>query len=87
MGFYGVFQGVVFSAVASKNRLTCHTSVIPAFLPIITTITINITVHSKLAYYKTQKLKLLKVEHLAGLSMFSPSVKFYIYVFIRIMNY
>lgn len=62
MGFYFVFQGVVFTAVSSSSRLTCQTSFLPAVLSGLASIATAASIHLKLTYYSIQKLKFIRAE-------------------------
>jgi uncharacterized membrane protein YkgB len=55
IGFYSVFQGVVFTAVALSNNLGCRQSWAPTSLSLIASIVTIVTVHFKLLEY--EKLK------------------------------
>ncbi|KAG0578401.1 hypothetical protein KC19_4G019900 [Ceratodon purpureus] len=65
LGFYTVFQGVVFNTVATSPKLTCQTSLLPAILCILAFVGVLCSVLYKLDDYKTDKQKLIKSEHLA----------------------
>ena len=62
MGFYFVFQGVVFTAVSSSSRLTCQTSFLPVVLSALASIATVVSIHLKLTYYSTHKLKFIRAE-------------------------
>jgi hypothetical protein len=55
IGFYSVFQGVVFTAVALSNNLGCRQSWGPTSLSLIASLVTIVTVHFKLLEY--EKLK------------------------------
>jgi len=66
VGFYSVFQGVVFSAVANSARsiLTCQTSLLPALLSLLVSVATAISVHYKLRDYEKDRRKLIKSQNL-----------------------
>ncbi|KAG0625225.1 hypothetical protein M758_2G037900 [Ceratodon purpureus] len=66
MGFYSVFQGVVFTAVSTASKLTCETSFFPAVLSGLASIATIVSVHYKLDYYTIEKVKFLKAQHQSG---------------------
>jgi hypothetical protein len=55
IGFYSVFQGVVFTTVAVSNTLGCRQSWGPTFLSLIASIVTIVTVHFRFLDY--EKLK------------------------------
>lgn len=73
VGFYSVFQGVVFSAVANsaKSILTCQTSLLPALLSLLVSVATAISVHYKLRDYEIDRRKLIKSENLVEVSEYT----------------
>lgn len=62
IGFYSVFQGVVFTASATASKVTCHSSFCPALLSLLVSVATAFSVHEKLTYYDEQKGKFLTAE-------------------------
>jgi len=62
MGFYSLFQGVVFSAVCNGSKLSCSAQYFPMALSFLTFFATAVSVHFKLAFYKTEKSKFIKAE-------------------------
>ena len=73
MGFYSVFQGVVFSNVANspRNILTCQISLLPALLSLLVSVATAISVHFKLRDYEIDRRKLIKSENLVEVSEYT----------------
>jgi hypothetical protein len=73
VGFYSVFQGVVFSAVANSARsiLTCQTSLLPALLSLLVSVATAISVHYKLRDYEKDRRKLIKSQNLVEVSEYT----------------
>ena len=73
LGFYSVFQGVVFGAVATSARsiLVCQTSLLPVLLSLLVSVATAISVHYKLRDYKIDKRKLINSENLAEVSEYT----------------
>jgi hypothetical protein len=63
MGFFSVFQGVVFSTVATSTKLTCQTSLLPALLSFLVFIGTAISVHNKFNDYELDTQKLINSEN------------------------
>ena len=73
VGFYSVFQGVVFGAVtnSAKSILTCQTSLLPALLSLLVSVATAISVHYKLRDYEIDRRKLIKSENLVEVSEYT----------------
>jgi hypothetical protein len=68
VGFYSVFQGVVFGAVANSPILTCQTSLLPALLSLLVSVATAIAIHYKLRDFEIDRRKLIKSENLVEVS-------------------
>jgi len=55
IGLYSSFQGVIITAVALSNALSCHISWAPGFLSLFASVLALTGVYSKLDYYHAQK--------------------------------
>lgn len=64
LGFYTVFQGVVFNTVATSTKLTCQTSWLPAVLSILICVSTATSVHYKLTDYESDTLRLINSQNI-----------------------
>ena len=64
LGFYSVFQGVVFNTVATSTKLTCQTSWLPAVLSLLIFVSITTSVHYKLTDYESDMLRLVNSQNI-----------------------
>lgn len=55
IGLYSVFQGVILTAVAESNALSCNISWAPGLLSLFASVVTLASVYSKLHYYHDQK--------------------------------
>ncbi len=55
IGLYSVFQGVILTAVAQSNALSCNISWAPGLLSLFASVVTLASVYSKLSYYHNQK--------------------------------
>jgi hypothetical protein len=55
IGLYSVFQGVILTAVAQSNALSCNISWAPGLLSLFASVVTLASVYSKLDYYHNQK--------------------------------
>lgn len=70
LGFYIVFQGVVFNTVATSQKLTCQTSALPAVLSLLVLTGTAISVHFKLTDYESDKRRLINSENIEEVHFF-----------------
>jgi hypothetical protein len=64
LGFYSVFQGVVFNTVATSTKLTCQSSWLPAVLSLLIFVSTATSVHYKLTDYESDTLRLVNSQNI-----------------------